>query len=64
MKKETELPIILAGGLTPENVSKAIDIVDPFAVDVSSGVEGPGGLKNHEAIREFIRSAHKIGGGM
>tara|TARA_A100001037_G_scaffold295461_1_gene314591 strand:+ start:2278 stop:2919 length:642 start_codon:yes stop_codon:yes gene_type:complete len=64
LKKETKLPIILAGGLTPENVSKAIDIVDPFAVDVSSGVEGPGGLKNHEAIREFIRSAHKIGGGM
>jgi phosphoribosylanthranilate isomerase len=49
--------IMLAGGLTPENVVEAIRIVSPHAVDVSGGVEAAPGKKDHRKIREFIRRA-------
>ena len=51
-------PIILAGGLTAENVAHAIDAVHPAAVDVSSGVEvaGQSGIKDHTKMRAFIRA--------
>lgn len=49
--------IILAGGLTPQNVTKAIHQVRPMGVDVSSGVETGPGKKDHEKVREFIRNA-------
>lgn len=52
-------PIILAGGLTPENVSEGIAIVRPSAVDVSSGVEIRPGKKDHNKIREFIENARE-----
>ena len=50
-------PLILAGGLTPENVGAAIKTVQPYAVDVSSGVEERPGVKDREKIFKFIASA-------
>lgn len=47
-------PLILAGGLTPQNVQQAIERVRPFAVDVSGGVELSKGVKDAARVREFI----------
>lgn len=54
--KNLEKPIILAGGLNPENVREAISIVKPFAVDTSSGVEAETGRKHREKVIAFIRN--------
>ncbi len=56
-------PVILAGGLTPANVSVAVQMVRPFAVDINSGVEEAPGIKDEEAIRravEAVRQADAI----
>jgi len=52
-----DVPVVLAGGLTPENVATAVETVDPFAVDVASGVEREGGIKDHDAVRQFVERA-------
>jgi phosphoribosylanthranilate isomerase len=55
--KEFGRPVILAGGLTPENVEEAIKQVEPYAVDVSSSVEAEKGRKDHAKLRLFIERA-------
>ena len=49
-------PVILSGGLCPQNIREAIETVNPFAVDVSSGVEKAPGIKNPRLIRAFFEN--------
>jgi phosphoribosylanthranilate isomerase len=55
--EHTATPVILAGGLTPENVEAAVEAVDPFAVDTATGVEREGGRKDHDAVAAFVAGA-------
>lgn len=48
-------PVVLAGGLTPDNVGPAIETVSPYGVDVASGVEQAGGKKDPAAVRSFLQ---------
>ena len=54
-------PLILAGGLTPENVGEAIRVTKPYAVDVSSGVELAPGEKSGKLIEAFVRATQETG---
>ena len=53
-------PIVLAGGLTPDNVVAALEAARPYAVDVSSGVEASPGRKDHELMRDFVRAVREF----
>ena len=52
-------PIVLAGGLNPENVAQAMAAVQPIGVDVSSGVERRHGLKDPQRIHAFVRAVRQ-----
>jgi phosphoribosylanthranilate isomerase len=54
-----DIPLILAGGLTPTNVAAAIEAIRPDAVDVASGVEREPGRKDHDLIKRFIAAARE-----
>ncbi len=54
-----KLPLILAGGLTPDNVAAAIAAARPDTVDVASGVEAAPGHKDHDAMRRFVENARR-----
>ncbi len=57
--KHSRLPIILAGGLSPENADLAVQRVRPYALDVSSGVEAAKGIKNEAKMAAFIRTTNQ-----
>jgi phosphoribosylanthranilate isomerase len=57
----SEVPAILAGGLKPDNVAEAVEIVHPYAVDVASGVEAEPGRKDHAKMAAFYAAANPVG---
>lgn len=57
----SEVPSILAGGLKPDNVAEAVEIVRPYAVDVASGVEAEPGRKDHAKMAAFYEAANSVG---
>jgi anthranilate synthase / indole-3-glycerol phosphate synthase / phosphoribosylanthranilate isomerase len=61
VKKISGGPIMLAGGLTPENVARAVEVSGAVAVDVASGVEDSKGQKDPVLVRKFIKEAKKVG---
>jgi phosphoribosylanthranilate isomerase len=55
--EQLSIPVILAGGLTPDNVATAVRHVRPYGVDVNSGTKGPDGYKDHAKLKRFIDRA-------
>jgi phosphoribosylanthranilate isomerase len=57
-QRRSDVPMIVAGGLRPENVADAIEVSRPFAVDVASGVEAEPGRKDPELLAAFFAAVH------
>jgi len=57
--RSVHIPVILAGGLDPDNVQNAIKAVQPFAVDVNSGTKGPDGYKDFAKLYTFVENAKR-----
>ena len=56
---QLDIPLILAGGLTPDNIEDAIKTTQAFAVDVSGGVESAKGIKDQQLIEKFMQGVHR-----
>jgi len=56
-ERRSDIPLVVAGGLTPENVGEAIEATRPFAVDVARGVEARPGVKDPGKVEAFVRAA-------
>lgn len=63
-RRRSSVPLILSGGLTPENVAEAIQTVRPFAVDVASGVEAAPGRKDGQRMGAFFDAVVHAGAGV
>ena len=59
LPEKPKKPLILAGGLTPDNIKQAINAVRPYAVDVSGGVESEKGIKNHKKVSLFLKEVSR-----
>lgn len=58
--KNLDVPVFLAGGITPSNVKDAISKVNPYGIDVASGVEREKGIKDPEKVRELIKIVRRL----
>jgi phosphoribosylanthranilate isomerase len=58
--RQGRVKLVVAGGLTPENICEAMGILHPWGVDVASGVEARPGKKDPEKVRAFVRAVREM----